>query len=499
MSGVIYNEIPAELQVPGTYVEIQELQQNPGLFGWPARAVLLGQKFSGLNRGANGVQGRIYTLTKPSDATFLGGPGSMIEAMAIAYFNAGNTIPVDAIMLNDPTGGTAATGAFAFSGTWTTGGTVPFYIGGQRVPVAVAVSDTVASFLANAAAAINAVPTLETSVAVGTGAQAGSLLVTANHLGVSGNDINLAVAMLPTEMLPSGMVCAITPMAGGAGLVSIASSIVAAMSTWYTDWACGWQDTANLQALAAELLRRSNAMVARDGVGYVTPTGSYATIMANMAAIDTQFISTLGVTNPVSTPWSITASLCGVAAQALTNDPSRQLRGLTLTGISSPWPTDRYLPFPTQELLLQAGISTYQVNADGTFAIQRLVTSQTTNAEGVPDPTWHDIMTVKVGSRIRYDWKVYRDNLYPRPKLVPDGSLAAQNDPTAVTPKRMQSSWAARCRVYGSAGWIDNIDATVAQANFTINPNDHNRMDGNMPIQVSGNLMVLASVLQVSN
>ena len=126
--------------------------------------------------------------------------------------------------------------------------------------------------------------------------------------------------------------------------------------------------------------------------------------------------------------------------------------------------------------------------------LMRVVTTYLTDSQGVPDPFWHDIMTPKVMSRIRYDWNAYRKQVYPSNKLSDSGSVAAEYDATVATPNRLAASWAARYRLYMEAGWVENA-ALATQAVFVRNTTDPNRVDCSLPIQVIGNLMVTAAVM----
>ena len=141
-------------------------------------------------------------------------------------------------------------------------------------------------------------------------------------------------------------------------------------------------------------------------------------------------------------------------------------------------------------------MSTFTVAVDDTVQLERVVTENTTDANGIPSQAWHDIMVPATMSRIRYDWIGYVSLVYPRNKLAPDGSLAAEYDGTVVTPKRMRGAWAGRCRVYAENGWIVNTAATVAASTFVIDSNDPNRMNSRQQVNLIGNLMILAGDLE---
>jgi len=146
--------------------------------------------------------------------------------------------------------------------------------------------------------------------------------------------------------------------------------------------------------------------------------------------------------------------------------------------------------------MLKNGISTYTVGGDDTVVIDRIVTTYKKTNLNVPDRAWLDVMVPRTMTRIRYDWSAYVSALYPRHKLADDDSIAANNADSVVTPNRMHGSWAARCNIYATEAWIEDVPRTVAESLFAIDPNDRNRMQTRQEVLVIGNLMVLAGALE---
>jgi phage tail sheath gpL-like len=177
------------------------------------------------------------------------------------------------------------------------------------------------------------------------------------------------------------------------------------------------------------------------------------------------------------------------------DDPSRQMRGVVLPGILGPRPGDRRTD-TEEELLLEAGGTTFHVSQTGQVVLQRVVSTYLTNSSGVADPAFHDLMEINVAMRIRYDWRTYRSLTYPSNKLADDGSLAAQYDKTVVTVNRLKGSWAVRCNVYGQLGWIEDIQNQVQASTFVRPASDRNRVDCLLRYTRVGNDMVEAVSLQ---
>jgi phage tail sheath gpL-like len=274
-----------------------------------------------------------------------------------------------------------------------------------------------------------------------------------------------------------------------------AAALTAITGLWYTDIAMPWQDSSNLGLLTAELGRRFNAMVMRDGVGYVCFTGTYSQQIAKIAAANSKWLFSIPVTNPPTVPWAWAGSLMGIASGKLNDDPARQLRGMVLPGIVGSRPADRRTD-TEEELLLEAGGTTFHVTRTGAVVLQRVVSSYLINDAGVADPAYHDIMEIKVATRIRQDWHGYFALMYPSNKLTDDGSLAAQYDQTVVTPGRAKGSYAARMQLWGQLGWVEDTVNQARAATFVRDLTDRNRLNCRLPYTRVGNMMVLAVSLQ---
>ena len=490
LTGGIFTEIPTNIEVPGTYVQVQPIYTSVGLLQYPARILLIAQ----MAATGNAIPLRITPLLTAQQGTYLCGPGSIGEAQAAAALAQNPSVPIDIICVQDATGATAATGSFVVAGTWSTAGVLPLQVGGTRVLVGVQASDTATIVAANPVAALNAqvLPDLPVNAATGT---AGTIKLTAVNAGTEGNSIGLAYAANPSDQLPKGMTVAVTPMSGGTLNPSIAGVITAIAGILYSDIICPWQDPTNLGLLATELDARFTATAHLDGYAWFCLTGTYAAMTTAKASLNSRFRSPLGVTNPQSPPWVISAAMGAACAQALFNDPSKQLKGVILAGVTAPLPQD-VIPETEQQLLLQEGISTFTVLRDGTMVLQKVVSECTTHTSGALKTAWHDCMAAKVATRIRYDWRAYSNLRYPSNKLADDGSLAANNDPNVATPDRLAGSWTARMNVYGKLGWVEDVQNQARLANFQRDPNDRNRVNSEQPYLRVGNLMVLACMLQ---
>jgi phage tail sheath gpL-like len=489
-----FNEIPAYQLLPGEFVEVQPNYNNIGLLPYPSRILLIAQKLS----TGSGIVAKPTQVIRSSDGAALGGIGSMADQMVDAMFDAQQNIPTDLILVADAGGATKATGTITIAGSWTANGTYPLEVAGTVIGVGYSGTDTPTTLAADIVAAVNAYGQPQgVALPVTAASTAGVVTFTARHGGVAGNDIRLEVGALSGDSVAAGMTNTIVQMSGGATNPTLSSVISAINNLWYTDIWMPWQDEANLQAFAAELLRRYGAMVRLDATGYAVFTGSFSGIQTTKSFVNEKSLAALGITNPPTVPWAMGASLCGLAASKFNDDPARQLRSLALPGIIGSRAVDQF-DDEERELLLEGGVSTFTELVDGTVVLERIVSTRLTNNEGVPDPAWLDIMVSKVMSRTRYDWRSYWALLYPRNKLAPDGSIAAQYDPSIVTPNRALGSWIARSRLYEQAGWLTDMTTGLMlakQATFLIDPNNKNRLLGTQPVKIIGNMMTLADII----
>jgi phage tail sheath gpL-like len=484
-----FNEIPYTWEVPGTYVEARANYSNEGLTPFPTKVLIAGQMLS----TGTAVANTIYPLQRADQAVALFGAGSVAADMAAAFLAANPFTQVDIVGLADPAGGAQATGSISIAMTTTPGGVLAVYIAGIRVAISVASTDTTATIATNLMNAINAIPAMPVTAAITT--PTNTVNLTAKHKGFAGDVIDIRLNYQIGDITPAGVTPTISPLVGGTLTVDLTAVVNAIAASWYTDLVLQAYDNTNMALVSAMLETRYAAMGKLDMHAWVAASGTYAALLSQSQYYNSRFRTVLGISNAPQPPWKWAAAMAGVATFNLTNDPARQLRGLALPGILAPAPADRF-PLAEQEIMLTEGISTFDVQSDGTVTLQKVVTEYQKTSLGVLDTAWHTVNIPKTITRIRYDWIAYVSQLYPRNKLADDGSLAAEYDDTIVTPRRMKATWAARSRLYEQQGWIEDAAATAAQSVFVRDRTDRNRLNSRQQIRIIGNLMVLAAALE---
>ena len=501
-----FNEIPYTWRVPGNYAEIKGVLNGNAVMDWPAYGLLMGQMYvaGGPNPNVPNVgtatPGATYRVNSIAQGNALFGTGSQLAKTIVRWLKANPYTPVDAIGIADAPGSVKAVGGITIAGTATAAGTLAFGVGGVRVTVGVNAGDAAATVAANLYAALlqQAQPgfiPLPSLVASYTAGQA-NVVLTCGHGGTLGNRINVRPNPAITDITPPGLTVTIAAMANGAtDPQATVAAALAGISAWYTDIGFPWTDPTNLATFESFLTGVYAAMVNKDAQGYVAVSASYGAALAFLP--NCRFLTPLPMQNPLIPDWEIMGAFAGACCYQTAQQPALQLRGVVLPGIPAPAAADIFTPNEQEQLLL-AGSSTYTADSSGAVYLQRATTSYRFDPGGVPNNIYFDLSATKVPSRVRYDWNNFIGRMYPRNLLAQDGSLAANYNPAVVTPGLLKAAWAGRCAVYEQNGWIQNSAVTAAQSSFAIDPNDGNRVNARLVIQVMGNLIVLAASLEFS-
>jgi phage tail sheath gpL-like len=440
--------------------------------------------------GGTATPATAYALQSVAQAKLLFGAGSQAAAMAWAFLKANPYTRVDIMGVADAGGGSHANGSITPSGTATVSGTINLLVAGQSVSVGVSVGDSLTVIKANIIADINANVDLPITANAGS---SNMVNIVTKHAGYIADVIDVRVNFHRGETLPAGLALAVYSPTGGATNPTLTACLAAASATWYTDLVLPFYD--NDGGTAAWLDANFTAMSGTDCYAYNVSVGTYGTQLTGAVYLNSRFRTSLAVNNAPQPPWVWGASLAGVCALARTNDPARQVRGKVLPGILAPADADLFNA-PERNILLQTGLSTTVALADGTVAIERVITENRTDSAGIATTAWMDATTVWTLSRVRFDWKTFTGVQYPNAKLADDGSLAAEWDPATVTPSTMKGSWASRSNLYEKQGWLENTFLLAQQSYFGRDASSRNRLDSRQPIQVIGNLMVLAGALE---
>lgn len=492
---VAFNNMPGDIRVPLFYGEV-----NAGTppYSGTSRLLLIGRRLA----AATALQPLTPQNIGSADPAAIGGLGSMLADMIAAarYHN-----PVGEIWVldpGDPAGASAATGTLTITGTATAAGTLVRYIAGERYSVGVALGDTPTIVAAALVAAIGrgfSKYGRRMGAPVTAANAAGVATLTTRHTGVEGNGIRIEAGLDGDEIDPPGLTVAVSAMANGAGVVDLSAAFAALGSTQF-DWiAAPYASVAQLNA-ARDFLSDS-------GSGRWSPTvgldGHYITAnLGNLSAQTTlgatrndRHTTILGLLNYPQAPWSVIAALSAVTAfsknlgRSLSEaiEIARPLQTLVLTGIRPPKALADRWALGDRDSLYRNGISALVVNADGTVAIDRVLTTYQTNAYGSADITFLDIESLAIAAYVKRYIRTRVTSTYPRHVLRDDNPRRLQG---VCTPTQMRATMIhAYTELSEFAGIVEKPDL-FAQALIIERSSDPNRLNGYLPIDMANQFRV---------
>jgi phage tail sheath gpL-like len=440
--------INEDLRVPFMYVQVNPLIS--GLTSVNYRALIMGQSSKTYSPVANNVVKRIFSL---ADVATYFGEASEIYHIAKGYFNNNKTIDLYAVAVNGA-GSTGATGTIAIGGTANASGTLVFYIGGERIAIAVAKDMT------NIQIADLLISNLPTDCLVTMTNNSGSVVCDTLVFGLSANDIPMLVNINPEDRMPDGITVAITPLAGATGNPDLTDALAVLGDTWYQFFICAYNDTTNITLVAAELESRFGYKRMMDAYYFTAKRGSVGALVAYGEAINERSVVVANTQGIRSSNQELLGALVGQIAAETEIDPAKPLQTVTLIGIIPPDDADAFTR-DENELLLRAGISTYY-SENNKVKIQRMITTYQ-SLNGFPDTSYLNLEACLTLLYIRYDFRAYISRKYPRAKLGNDGDVY-NSDQVVMTPKLGKSEaiirygqWAKRALVEGVAEFTKSV------------------------------------------
>ncbi|GKX57614.1 Mu-like prophage FluMu tail sheath protein [Leminorella grimontii] len=464
---IAYETIDNTVRVPLAYIEFDNSGAVKGTPALQYRTLMLGLRLSSGRVSA----GEPMRITRSDAATDAFGQGSQLATMARAFINANPTADLWCLAVDDDEDGTRATGTIVLTGPCTTAGQITLMIAGVKAYVNAKVGDTAAALAQKIATVVND----DASLPVTAGVVDAKVTFTAKWSGLTGNDIDLRINYYTGEMLPEGVGCTITPMAGGVGNPDLGATIAAFGETWWQFVVNPFTDTANLDLLSAEFVSRWGGMRQIDSTCFMAYRGTYAQTSAFGTARNDYLFCTMG-TNRAPEPAYIWASvLAAVSVKSLAIDPARPLQTLTLTGLKPPSVSDRWT-WQERNLHLYDGVSVYSVDAGGYVQIDRCITMYRVNKYGSPDPSYLDVETIATLSYIRYAIRTRITQKFPRHKLADDGTRFGPGQPM-VTPRIITDELLALFTELEEKGLVENFEAFKSTLIVERNADDRNRLD----------------------
>jgi phage tail sheath gpL-like len=434
--------------VPEVYVTIDNSLANTSL-GGTFKTVLIGQSLA----AGTADDETLVQVFSESDAKTKFGAGSMLANMFAEWFKNNSINEVYGISLADAGGAVKALATNAYSGTATESGTIFLYINGKRYEVPVASGDTATVIGDTAEAIINADVDSDVTASNTTG----TVTITAKNGGTIGNQFTSDINKGATETLPAGVNALFLPFASGATDPDINDAIAALPDEVFNLIVNPYTDATSQTALDTELTRRWGNTVQIDGHAIMAFAGTSSELVTEGGTVNSEHFTMIDAGKSTLVPaFKVAAQLGGRVANSADADPARPFRTLPLTGMVGDDPTDRRT-FTEKNSILNAGISTHNVQNDGTVVIDRLVTTYKTNALGAEDTSYQNTNTMFNLSFMRQSFRTRMLSLYPRHKLADDGTRFGAGQPIA-TPSSIKGDIIALYETWIELGLAENVD-----------------------------------------
>lgn len=476
--------IPNDLRAPFMYVEFDASRANQGPSILRYQALLIGQRLSSGDR----AELIIDRITSYDQARALYGEGSQLARMFKAWFKNNKTTDVFGVSQDDGGGSVAATGTITITGPATAAGNLVFYIGGDRVSVAIASADT-ATEIGDAIVAALLAESPVTAVNV-----TGVVTFTSRNKGEAANDIPLAVNFLEGEELPAGVTAAVVQMTSGVTNPDVQEVIDILGDEWYQIISAPYVDATNLTAIEAELDDRFGPTRMIDGQYVCSKRAALGALATFGNGRNSKYVTCMHSNQIQSISYEHAVSYAGQLAAEGQADPARPFQTLELVGIIPPPVVDRFTSVENNSLLFD-GISTFYVDNGGKVRIQRAITMYQTNAQSSPDTAYLDVNTLLNLLFLRFDFRTQFSNRYPRAKLADDGVQAGPGQ-VIMTPSLGKSEAINIFRGWLLLGLVENVDQfkneVICQRSIT----DQNRLEFILPPDLMNQFRVGAATMQ---
>jgi len=457
--------LPNNLKVPFMYVSFDPSRAFEGSSVLSYKNLLIAER---LDSGSKNPL-KFDLVLNPSQASKFYGQGSMSHLMCKKYFENNKYTPLIVCSVNDT--GSQAQGSIVVSGTASNAGSIYLMIDGVSIPVQVDKNDSNDDIASQIASTINSNGDLPVT-ASSTG---DTCDITAKQSGTLGNDFDIRVNYYSGEELPDGINLTLNSMSGGSGEPDIQSVIDIMGEEWYNVIITSLSSASNLSKLDSELSDRFSAMRMIDGVGFVAKRDTVSNLVSFGSSLNSPHLSVMNGGEVPNHPAEIASSYAGKVSKEGSVDPARPFQTLELDGILSP-ELDKRNTISENNLLLNNGISTYQVSNDGTMRIQRAITTYQENEAGVDDIAYLDVNTMLTLMYLRYDFRNTILTKYPRAKLADDATRINAGQ-QVMTPKIGKSEAVSIFRNWESMGLVENLDQFKEDIICKRSNTDPNRLD----------------------
>ncbi len=488
---ISFNSVPTNLRIPFVAIEVDATKaaQGPALLAY--KALLIGQKLAAGTATAD----MLYKVTNIDTVITLAGRGSMLHRQALGWFASNKSTELWLGVLADNAGGVAATGTIVVAGPATATGTIMLYLGGERVTVGVNSGDASTAIATAIAAAINANLDLPVMASVVTS----TVTLTFRHKGLVGNSYDVRHSFNYGEALPAGVTLTITAVGGvvAGTLNPVLTGLIAAMGDmWFQIWSHPYTDATSLTAIETELATRWGPTRQQGGFAITSASGSFSTLTTLGGGRNSAFseIWAQPSANPLTPPMEFGAEAAALLAYYGQIDPARPFQTLAFTRAIAPAENDLF-DVTERNLMTYDGISPTKRTSGGAVQIESAITTYQTSPSGADDTAYLDATTVLTLIYLRYAFRTFWQNKYPRHKLANDDIRLAPGQ-AVVTPSIGKSEALTWFRDMERLALVEGYEQFKRDLICERNGSDPNRLDFLLPTDLVNFLRVSAVKIQ---
>lgn len=469
-----FRNIPSNLRVPLFYAEVDNSQANTS--GANLRGLIVGQM---TNSGTATPNEPVLSQGPAFDAPAFG-VNSMLELMIQEWRQNDNFGELWALPLSDAGGAVAATGNISFVGTASATGVLSLYIAGVLVSTIVTAGMTAAQLATALVAACAANPALPVSATVD-GTHNYQVDFTAVNAGPCGNDIDLRLNYLGTaggQATPAGITPTIAAMTSGATPPTLTTALANLADMPFDFIAVPYNDTTSLNAIQSFLNDQSGRWswdVQVYGHAFAAYRGTLSAITTFGLTRNDQHMTVMGFYDSPSPNWLWSAAIAAQAAISVRADAAQPIRAVTLQGILAPPVASRFM-LSGRNTLLWSGISTFNVQNDGSVMIEKLITTYQLNAQGVPDNSYLDVEILMTLAYVLRFLAARITSKFSRMKLSATGTKFGAGS-NIVTPATIQADQVAAYRELEYNGFVQGAAAFKEGLIVQQNASNPNRVD----------------------
>lgn len=410
MGSVLFDFIPgsSSFRAPGTFFEAR----SGGSYMSKTATLVLGQ------RGANGSS--VWQDNAPilcatlTDAANLAGVGTPLYE---SYRCAREVDPAGEIWIAAiPVTGTAATWTVTIGSLPSAAGDGCIEIAGRKIWLTKAASEAASVTATNLAAAINAYvdPLTKAYLPVTATAASNVVTLTARVAGTLMNEIDVTVDAALSGNIFTPALVVVAAGVSGAGTASVSTVLAALGNTVFGMIISPYGDATNVglaKTALSDAAGRWSYLAQLYGHYASVVTGNTSALTTLGLAQNDRHVSLLGRNASPTPSWEWAAGYYSVQAVWLYDDIggncARNQTGRRIGQTIRPprdrttWPSD----FTTRNSLINSGISTWGVDAEGYVTVDKAVTTSRLHASGVPDIEFSAIQRVFQAMHIFRYWR----------------------------------------------------------------------------------------------